>query len=46
MRSVLAGEPRFEPVAAEAAAARVETRFEARGLRLGHSIEDLRYRRV
>ena len=46
MRSVLAGEPRFEPVAAEAAAARVEPRFEARGLRLGHSIEDLRYRRV
>ena len=46
MRSVLAGEPRFEAVAEEAAGARVETRFEARGLRLGHSIADLRFRRV
>jgi tRNA (guanine-N7-)-methyltransferase len=45
MRSVLAGEPRFEP-AAEEPGARVETRFEARGLRLGHQIADLRYRRV
>lgn len=46
MRAVLAGEPRFEPLAAEAAGARVETRFEARGLRLGHRIADLRYRRL
>ncbi|MGA1675149.1 MAG: tRNA (guanosine(46)-N7)-methyltransferase TrmB [Pseudomonadales bacterium] len=47
MRSVMAAEPRFEPLSgSDVPGDRVETRFEARGLRLGHAIEDLRYRRV
>lgn len=45
MQTVLAGEPQFVPDVT-AAAARVETRFEARGRRLGHGITDLVYRRA
>jgi len=49
---VFAAEPRFSPEAFAASAAarssgeRIETRFEARGRRLGHEIRDLRYMRV
>jgi len=49
MVDLMAREPRFvpDPEDAETAARdRVETRFEARGLRLGHKIRDLRYRRT
>jgi tRNA (guanine-N7-)-methyltransferase len=52
MQEILAGEPRFEvePVGAagqeDSLQDRVQTRFEARGLRLGHEIRDLRYRRA
>jgi tRNA (guanine-N7-)-methyltransferase len=50
MTEVLAAAPDFEPELAtpETEASlrdRVQTRFEARGLRLGHEIRDLRYRR-
>ncbi len=50
MQMVLDAEPLLEPdpepeSTDESAASRVETRFEARGLRLGHAIRDLRYRR-
>jgi tRNA (guanine-N7-)-methyltransferase len=49
---VFAAEPRFVPEAIDAPAAegstreRAATRFEARGLRLGHEIRDFRYTRV
>ena len=51
MAERLAAEPMLEPESPEAwdsgaASARVQTRFEARGLRLGHAIHDFRYRRV
>jgi tRNA (guanine-N7-)-methyltransferase len=50
MTEVLADEPRFErepegePGVEESLQDRIQTRFEARGLRLGHEIRDLRYR--
>lgn len=51
MTEVLAGEPRLqrepegEAGLEESLQDRIQTRFEARGLRLGHQIRDLRYRR-
>jgi len=52
MTEILAREPRFAPVESGAPDSddgdqdRIQTRFEARGLRLGHEIRDLRYRRL
>jgi tRNA (guanine-N7-)-methyltransferase len=43
MREVLSAEPRLEPV--EGGAARPSTKFELRGLKLGHKVLDLVYRR-
>lgn len=51
MEAILAREPRLElerphaQAEAESPQDRVQTRFETRGLRLGHEIRDLRYRR-
>jgi tRNA (guanine-N7-)-methyltransferase len=49
MRAVLEAEPQLADTgedAAQAAARRPETKFERRGLRLGHGVWDLVYRRV
>ena len=43
MLEVLAAEPRFEPVAG--AGARPATKFELRGLKLGHNVRDLLFRK-
>jgi tRNA (guanine-N7-)-methyltransferase len=43
MERVLAADARFESACGDPVAARVQTRFEARGARLGHAIRDLVY---